>query len=512
MIDFYYTQDPDLITDNKAQNNIFSNADNILKRRLFEFDMSTAWQTQFVIEHQHRPYYLQDKTPLTLICVFFLIKLNYKTHTYCAIAEKHDGFMQALKLFQPNNQRLVLDTELNNQPLWGLVKQFNAAFIPLDQSLLLDSINIEKPWGQECWLTGIEERGQSTIISPFSTTKTPLPWLLDLLPNYFEIDASTDPILLKILDPVPDDIYGDLYFEMHHVKQEVYVVTNVDKQAWPTGIAKMRFGFNQHKREAYNDEQAFKAAFSLAVKEYYLTRNTIDTLLDNLKVDNHFAVNTAVPISLSKQWLKKLPQELINDEQQLRAIVESFIGYMNVQQGDVIVIPKLTPHSLMHGVRCIEFQTPVYERQILFFAQKVLTQSHWDTDTALSYINCQQAKPENIAKSQKQNTTAVEVIVDFDQFEVVRYKLEANTEIDVFIKAPYCLLMNVCGELACLTAQFFTEPQFATKLKAEQACYMSRRLLPDNGLFKVINTQSCELIFLIAYPKTHSQLTDVTQQ
>jgi hypothetical protein len=36
-------------------------------------------------------------------------------------------------------------------------------------------------------------------------------------------------ILLKTLNPVADDVIGDLYYEMHEEKWEVYVVTEIDK-------------------------------------------------------------------------------------------------------------------------------------------------------------------------------------------------------------------------------------------------------------------------------------------
>ena len=58
------------------------------------------------------------------------------------------------------------------------------------------------------------------------------------------------------------------------------------------------------------------------------------------------------------------------------------MGSLRVRRGDAIRIGPLIPHSLRHGVRVAEVQTPVYERLIISFNQKVLTQKGWNTDEA----------------------------------------------------------------------------------------------------------------------------------
>ena len=73
-----------------------------------------------------------------------------------------------------------------------------------------------------------------------------------------------------------------------------------------------------------------------------------------------------------------------SEEKNLRQEMNSFTSMHTLRVGDVISIPTYTPHALQHGVRAIEFQTPHYERQILSFAQKVLTQSDWDTESAIA--------------------------------------------------------------------------------------------------------------------------------
>src|SRR5690625_7657891 len=42
--------------------------------------------------------------------------------------------------------------------------------------------------------------------------------------------------------PLPVEVVGDLYFELHEEKREVYVVTSIDPQAWPEGIGAIRYG------------------------------------------------------------------------------------------------------------------------------------------------------------------------------------------------------------------------------------------------------------------------------
>jgi hypothetical protein len=63
--------------------------------------------------------------------------------------------------------------------------------------------------------------------------------------------------------------------------------------------------------------------------------------------------------------------------------MERFTELRSLQVGDVVVVPNWVPHSLQHGVRVVEFQTPTYERRIISFAQQVLTQDHWDSERAI---------------------------------------------------------------------------------------------------------------------------------
>ncbi|MDK1022726.1 MAG: hypothetical protein QGD92_00670 [Gammaproteobacteria bacterium] len=64
--------------------------------------------------------------------------------------------------------------------------------------LTLETVVIPKPWGREIWYTGSEARGVSTIQG------LPLPWVTSLYKSRLVGEADADPVLLKILDPLPD--------------------------------------------------------------------------------------------------------------------------------------------------------------------------------------------------------------------------------------------------------------------------------------------------------------------
>ena len=71
----------------------------------------------------------------------------------------------------------------------------------------------------------MEERGESRVLAAGGELR---------LSAYLEAAGIAAPvILLKVLDPHPEPVRGDLYFEVHEHKREVYVVTAVDRNAWP---------------------------------------------------------------------------------------------------------------------------------------------------------------------------------------------------------------------------------------------------------------------------------------
>ena len=299
-----------------------------------------------------------------------------------------------------------------------IAKNLAVAWVDIAEGLKLEPIKIPKPWGQEIWYTGIEERGVSQVVT--SEGCSPLSWVFAVAPE--QLTDNKTPVLLKILDPLPDEVLGDLYFEMHEKKQEVYVVTHVDKTAWPDGEGAIRFGFNQRLRATYASDKAFKEAYLKAVRAYQKVRNEIDSV--SMVAD----------------------EELQQKEQQLRIEMEKFSELKKIQLGDVINVPCFTPHSLQHGVRTVEFQTPVYERKILSFTQKVLTQNHWDTKEALEQVNLDVPEMESKKIVLNEKGVQVEEIVAFEDFTVQRIILNegASLMLDEF---SYQLIFVVEGEL-----------------------------------------------------------------
>ena len=343
----------------------------------------------------------------------------------------------------------------------------------LSQPLQLTSVNIKKPWGQEIWFTGIEQRGVSAVCQ--NGYQLPLPWVLSVFPEALCAGRHQSLILLKILDPLPQRVTGDLYFELHEQKREVYVVTAVDDTAWPNGEGEIRLGLSQHKREQFANDEQFREAFLQAVKRYEVVRREIDTLLDQQEqaslVCGAGDVNGDGARSNRHELLPNTQEAsagdvsiLISDslhskEWQLRQEMESFTDKRVLKVGDVVKVPCLTPHSLQHGVRTVEFQTPVYERLILSFAQKVLTQSHWDTERAVQLMTLDSEDSDQIDCVIEQDGVRVERIVDFDDFDVLRVSLTHSASWFVDSPSLYCLCMGVSGRFALGSA--VVEPEQA---------------------------------------------------
>ena len=322
---------------------------------------------------------------------------------------------------------------------------------------MLEPVHIPKPWGQEIWYTGIEVRGQSTVMA--QGHRVPLPWLLSLMPGFLVADSAEHIILLKILDPLPDERYGDLYFEMHEQKQEVYVVTHIDSLAWPDGVGGIRLGFNQRKRSEFNDDAAFKAAYLTAVRDYEVVRREIDRQLDQQRLAHNMALDDPVDSATLNTWLSALPQALLVLESEKRAAMYAYTAIQDLQVGDVVKVPCFTPHALQHGVRTVEFQTPVYERKILSFTQKVLTQTHWDTEEALEKIALDTPAIPMLEQIHSTTDTVVERVVTFSDFEVLRIRLAARTHYYLPACRTYRLLIVISGSLVCYATDSSTPTQ-----------------------------------------------------
>ncbi len=322
---------------------------------------------------------------------------------------------------------------------------------------------IPKPWGQEIWFTGVEERGVCCFGD--SNKNVPIPWLQAVMPGEPVGQASAPLVLLKILDPSEQEVTGDLYFELHQDKREVYVVTWVDSTAWPDGQGAIRYGFDQQRLQACADEQLFRQQYLAAVQDYEQVRREIDALPQGSTVDSG----------------------LLQREESLRQAMNDFTNMRPLSVGDVVVVPLLTPHSLQHGVRTIEFQTPVYERQILSFTQKVLTQDHWDTEQAVAQMTLLPPPDQPFETLSTGDNALVERIVDFPDFEVRRVRIEAGESFQLEVSDSYALIMVVQGKVAL----------GGLILAAEEAA-----LLPPGWEQQPVPVQPAQpLVFLLAFPR-----------
>ncbi len=347
----------------------------------------------------------------------------------------------------------------------------------------LQTVDIAKPWGKEIWYTGIEQRGVCQVGS--AGLYCPLPWVVAALPDFLLGPDEKSIVLLKILDPLPEPVYGDLYFELHEVKQEVYIVTHVNTDCWPDGKGAIRISFDQDMRKAYQSDAAFKKAYIAAVTEYRQIRERIDAELDQQRQQNGIGATEVVSAAQTRHWLNGLSPQLCEQEATLRQTMDEFTALYPLAVGDVIVIPQRLPHALQHGVRTIEFQTPVYERQIVSFAQKVLTQGHWDTASAMAVTQLDPyAKPEFVVE--QVDGCERSQIVNFNDFSVWRVTVPTTAQLRLQ-GTSYKLVMVITGGVYIDGAPCLPEQAL---------------LVPAHALPAVMkNIQATKSIVLIAEPK-----------
>jgi len=317
--------------------------------------------------------------------------------------------------------------------------------VDLGAPLRLDPVAIPKPWGRELWFTGIEARGQSGV--RVGDGAVPLAWLLAIASREILGSGFSTLNLLKILDPFPDPVYGDLYFELHEEKREVYVVTRVDPASWPAGRGAIRYGFDPQVRAEYPDEPTFRSVYLRSVRAYEQIRREIDRREDAWRNAEGYQPNDPVPAPTLRRWRAAHPPALRRAEVEARRAMERFTQLLPVGVGDVIQVPTRLPHALQHGVRTVEFQTPVYERRILSFAQKVLTQDHWDTAAAVQQMRLEPPPPPERNVAEGPGATR-ERIVAFDDFVVDRWRLLPGASSVLRQRDSYALAMTVQGAIA----------------------------------------------------------------
>lgn len=329
--------------------------------------------------------------------------------------------------------------------IWQFAHHFQVPVLELHRPLVLVPVVIPKPWGREIWYTGIEARGQSGVAGEGG--QMPLPWLLSIAREEV-LGARGKLSLLKMLDPLPDPVYGDLYFELHETKHEVYVVARIDPGCWPDGEGAIRFGFDPVLRTAHASDTAFRAAYLASVQNYRDIRCRIDEIQDRWRTAEGTGSHDPVPAATLRRWHAALVPELRLMETGARAAMERFTRLMPLRVGDVVRVPPLLPHALQHGVRTVEFQTPVYERRILSFAQKVLTQAHWDTVEAAASMLLEPPSAEPFPVLAAEPGVRHERIARFDDFEVERLVLSAAAAGTLESTGSHLLVMVVAGLVA----------------------------------------------------------------
>ncbi|MEM1228930.1 MAG: hypothetical protein AAGI15_00205 [Pseudomonadota bacterium] len=315
--------------------------------------------------------------------------------------------------------------------------------VDLAAPIALEGLPIPKPWGQEIWFSGMEARGESQV--RVGGRRLPLPAYLALAPRW--LTGGQVPILLKILDPDPRPVRGDLYLEVHEEKRESYVVTHLDPGAWPDGVGAIRYGVDQARRAAAGSDAAFRAHFLEAIQAYERVRR----LLDEEAVDLH---EDPVLAGASRSDLPAI-------ERSRRAAMDAFTTLVPLRVGDIVQVPPWHPHALQHGVRVVEFQTPTYERYIISFAQRVLTQPHWDSERALADLSLE---PRPLVMDEADNADlATTRVARYDHFGALRLKLCTARPYRIPAALPYLVGYCIdgqagCGDLALSPGEAFFVP------------------------------------------------------
>ncbi len=412
------------------------NPEPVVQQHCQELLSTDLEQRLLCVSYPFESYWLQSKPRTTLAGLYYLKKNKQQIEIHFTVSSDPSTLIAFIENAHEECEAMLFDS---------VRQHFSLAVFSADMVLSLSCIHIAKPWGQEIWYTGIEERGVAALTD--GTFELPLPWVLSALPTSLCADQQQTLILLKVLDPLSEEVFGDLYFELHQQKREVYVVTAIDQDAWPGGEGGIRFGFDQAKRKQYDSDMAFRAAFVAAVAAYKEIRGTIDRALDKCRQRDQVALDAPVSADKLRGWLRELPDALLMEEKQRRSQMDAFTNTLALAVGDVVKVPCLTPHSLQHGVRTIEFQTPVYERLIVSFAQKVLTQPHWDTERAAEIMLLDAPEPPAHDRLVEGEGVLVERIVDFEDFEVLRISLEYGCCYTLATPVSYSLLIGLTGQV-----------------------------------------------------------------
>ncbi|MGI9326079.1 MAG: hypothetical protein ACR2PZ_12720, partial [Pseudomonadales bacterium] len=181
------------------------------------------------------------------------------------------------------------------------------------------------------------------------------------------------------------------------------------------------------------------------------------------------------------------PELALHDlELQRRAAMERFTTILPLRIGDIVTVPPWHPHSLQHGVQVVEFQSPTYERYIISFAQKVLTQGHWDSVEAIARMSLAPLDPEPSADPEL--PTGVARIASYQDFGALRVTLAAvGDQYRVPAQLPYAIAICIQGQAQC----------GELLLQRGDACFIPARGL--EGQLK-LTAQAAQSLILLAAP------------
>lgn len=327
----------------------------------------------------------------------------------------------------------------------------DAVSIDLTEPWPLVPVRVAKPWGEEWWFTGIEARGVSGVGQADATV--PLPALLALAPDWLCGGRREPPILAKILAPHADPLFGELYLEVHAEKQEVYVVTHVDPAVWPDGLGAIRLG-----KRALTADPTARQAFIERLRTLRDAQAEIVAIEDHQRALHGVGSHAVLELAQARALRASVPAPLRERHAEAKHAVDRLLALHPLRRGDSIAIPRGVPHALQGGVRVIEFQTPHYERHILAFNQKVLTEPAWAIDEGVAALRTADpmadrnlaTSPPALSDHQPAATPAAQVqrIVDFPEFEVLRLTL-TNSAASAWRPPPadYAIAIGVTGEV-----------------------------------------------------------------
>ena len=357
-----------------------------------------------------------------------------------------------------------------------------------DHPAFLHPAVVYKPWGFEFWWSGIEPRGISGISSKPQHPPIRLSTYLSVFADTVIEKPSQAPILLKTLSPFPHPLRGNLYYELHEHKSEVYIISHLD-DLWYDPVKKRKIahlyvGVSAQKRASFNSDAHFLQALSQVLKSYHKLQIKIEHLLTPFLKRAKTSYSCA-DFSTSHQrqlWWQEvkesedsLPSSLKQQRDELKQELVTFFQKVEVEVGDVVSIPPRIPHSLQHGIEVIEFQTPHYERTIIGFDQPVWTQKHWDSEKALRIMSL---KPyEGLPKPTPTPSSPSHVMVaEFTDFKVFLTTLPAQTSLS-FTQSPHHGLLKILSGKASVTtdAQSQQQTQAPTPFKT--------LLTPPNTLY-----------------------------